>query len=241
MHYDRLKDPQTLNLYVYVRNNPLAYIDPTGWDIIQLGRSEDKINKDIDEIKQKLKGGLSEKERGKLEGRLNVLQQELDANKIVGAWLDTLHSVGEATSLKLSDLQVSTDPRGDFYALYEKQGYTKKQAEQALQEVLKPGTDGTVLFGKIYILTTGPGYTNADGFTLPKYGEVPASDMNIYGAAVIGHERYHQQFGRPEPPAYKESLRILMKFKPDAIVNKQWMEAQKAYAAGKAVVPYSPK
>jgi RHS repeat-associated protein len=33
----RLIDPQQLNLYTYGRNNPLKYIDPTGWDVTCTG------------------------------------------------------------------------------------------------------------------------------------------------------------------------------------------------------------
>jgi RHS repeat-associated protein len=41
----RVTDPQQLNLYAYVRNNPLAYIDPTGMVIDTSMLSEDELEK----------------------------------------------------------------------------------------------------------------------------------------------------------------------------------------------------
>jgi hypothetical protein len=202
-----------------------------------LGRPVAQINKDIAAIDKKLKGDLSAEERQKLEGQRNTLQTELNANKIVGAWLTALHSVGEAKDLKLSDLKVSTDPRADFTEMYKAKGYSEAQINKAFENLYKPMTGATVLEGQIYILTTGLAYRNAGGFELPGFGKIPASDLNIYGASIIGHERYHKLFGPAEPPAYKEGLRILMKFSPNVIVNKQWIDALKTSTAKSAANP----
>jgi RHS repeat-associated protein len=35
--YADITDPQTLNKYAYIRNNPLRYIDPTGHEIVGSG------------------------------------------------------------------------------------------------------------------------------------------------------------------------------------------------------------
>jgi RHS repeat-associated protein len=54
---ERLRDPQRLNLYAYVRNNPLVFYDPDGQDL-QSGTSKDqgRIKKALVEI-AKRKGG----------------------------------------------------------------------------------------------------------------------------------------------------------------------------------------
>jgi len=241
---DRLLDPQRINLYEYARNNPLFYVDPNGQDIISLGRSEDQINSDIDAINKKLKGKrLTAKQREKFTHQLDTLQQELEANKIVGQWLDALHSVGEGKDLKLSDLKVSTDARGDFLSMFGKQGYTKEEIEKAYGNTLfNPAIPAATLAGQIYVFTDRAIYKSAaaGGFELPGFGNVPLGDINIYGASMLGHERYHKYFGVAEPPAQKESLRILMRFNPDVIVNKKWIEAQKTFHAKQAGVPYPP-
>jgi len=42
----RLVNPQTLNLYAYVRNNPLKYVDPTGHEDENLKKKGKKGNND---------------------------------------------------------------------------------------------------------------------------------------------------------------------------------------------------
>jgi RHS repeat-associated protein len=41
----RLVDPQQLNLYSYVRNNPLKYIDPDGMDLVLTAKDEEDVRK----------------------------------------------------------------------------------------------------------------------------------------------------------------------------------------------------
>ncbi len=48
----RLQDPQTLNLYAYVRNNPLAFVDPDGQD---LQVSSDATEEEKKELERRLK------------------------------------------------------------------------------------------------------------------------------------------------------------------------------------------
>ena len=57
---DRMLDPQRLNLYSYVRNNPLKYNDPSGMEL-QMGDCGDYS---MDECFELLKSGLSPEDRG---------------------------------------------------------------------------------------------------------------------------------------------------------------------------------
>ena len=37
-----IQDPQSWNLYAYVRNNPLRYVDPSGNEVELLGNEEER-------------------------------------------------------------------------------------------------------------------------------------------------------------------------------------------------------
>ncbi len=59
---DRLFDPQRINLYAYVRNSPLTYVDVDGKDLLLVAKNEDEAKKRF-EIYQK---GFDPKDRGKV-------------------------------------------------------------------------------------------------------------------------------------------------------------------------------
>jgi len=46
--YADITDPQTLNKYAYVRNNPLRYIDPTGHEIVGTGPNGEVVMPNLD-------------------------------------------------------------------------------------------------------------------------------------------------------------------------------------------------
>jgi hypothetical protein len=48
---DRLIDPQRINLFIYSRNNPLKFVDPTGEDVVlKEGMTKKQVDELIDEI-----------------------------------------------------------------------------------------------------------------------------------------------------------------------------------------------
>lgn len=59
---DRLIDPQRVNLYGYVRNNPLMFVDIDGKDLLIVAKTEDEANKKF-KIYQK---GFDTKDRSKV-------------------------------------------------------------------------------------------------------------------------------------------------------------------------------
>src|SRR5690606_10858534 len=56
MQLDRMADPQRINLYSYVRNNPLMFTDPKGMDLV-LGEGDQKrLRKALVEIAKRQDG-----------------------------------------------------------------------------------------------------------------------------------------------------------------------------------------
>ncbi|MET0649343.1 MAG: RHS repeat-associated core domain-containing protein [Pyrinomonadaceae bacterium] len=247
---ERLLEPQGINLYAYAKNNPFSYVDPSGMDVIRLGRSVDAINQDIASVQSKLKGDLSGDAKQALEKQLALLQTELKANEIIGAWLAAGQAVGELKDVKLSDLSIMTSPKEDMTNLYntmnqqlpQKSQSTSEQIQALISPALGAGVQAVTVKGEIYIYAdNGRAYSIAGGGRHPVFGDITPKDVSNFGASIIGHERHHKLRGAAEPPAFAEGLRILLKFTPDMIDNKQWMEAIRTDTAKKAGVPYPPQ
>jgi hypothetical protein len=62
MKKDRLFDPQRINLYTYVRNNPLMFVDVDGQDLLLVAKAEDEAKKKFG-VYQK---GFDPKDRNKV-------------------------------------------------------------------------------------------------------------------------------------------------------------------------------
>jgi RHS repeat-associated protein len=93
MTNDRLVDPQTINLYGYCRNNPLAYTDPFGMDIHAEGTDELR-KRTIEDIKKKTGLALTADKKGNLvyaggtrpdglKGAAAVIADAIDSTKTV--------------------------------------------------------------------------------------------------------------------------------------------------------------
>ena len=86
MTTQRPADPQQLNLYAYVRNNPLRYKDPYGLDLYATGEEAERFKKDLEKA-TKLKLKLDSK-TGKItiDGKLpkNMSDAAKQISKIIG-------------------------------------------------------------------------------------------------------------------------------------------------------------
>jgi len=114
--YAKLGNPQTLNLYAYMLNNPLGGVDQDGYEIVQLGQHTDKeIAAQTTALNKQLENkDLSASDRSSINGKIQTLATEKEGNAVGNAFLSRLDTVGERGDLKLSDLSVTTDPANDF-------------------------------------------------------------------------------------------------------------------------------
>jgi hypothetical protein len=87
----RPADPQQLNLYTYVRNNPLRHIDPTGLDLYATGSEAERYRKDLEKATG-LKLQLDAKT-----GQITIVKEPnklgADAQKIKGIITDSKNMV----------------------------------------------------------------------------------------------------------------------------------------------------
>ncbi len=75
----RLLDPQSLNLYAYVRNNPLKFVDPDGMDfVLNCNGSQENCQQTVNDINNR-KGGQFKVEIGK-NNKLQVVKGSVAKN-----------------------------------------------------------------------------------------------------------------------------------------------------------------
>jgi RHS repeat-associated protein len=222
---DRQLDPQRINLYQYSRNNPLAFSDPTGMELIRLGQhTDEEIDKIVNKIDTLIKEGkLPQDVADILTKRKESLLLEKEGNKIVQEMLDKLDSAGERQGLKLSDFTLSTDVARDFRNVPDLQ-----TAEQF--GAVRRGVSREIYIFKENLLykaiQQGVAYYNQAGFTA---GEVRRPDLVIQGATFLPHEKYHRDVGASERLAYREQRRVLDQFGPGAFMNQQFFREFRDY------------
>ena len=241
---ERQLDPQAINLYQYVRNNPLAYLDPTGMELVRLGQhTDEQINNRVGEIDAEVSRIISEEQGEEAQKRIdsllgerNTLLIEQEGNRVVGQLLKELNAIGEGKGLQLSDFTLSTDPKNDYKPLVKKRGFKGKALEK---EVADSAAAVAVVFRgdskQIFINQTNMYYQavrEGYGLTYPGYGTIQPKDVAIITATYLSHEKFHRDRSSSERLAYKEQLRVLNKF-PGAFVNqKTFTDFQRVFTNG---------
>ncbi len=196
----RRVDPQTLNKYAYVRNNPLAFVDPTGEELVQLGQhTDDEIKKRNKEIGQQLKNkDLTKDQKDALEKERNTLNPEQEGNHVVGNLLADLDKTGERNGLQLSNFTLTTDTQNDFAGHTTAEGMQKLLGAQAFVIQGKGQFSGT-----IYVRTEPE-----SGFYQMSRTN---SDFGYYGGSALSHEQVHLN-GGGEYPAFQRQLGVFEGF-----------------------------
>lgn len=207
-------NPQLWNLYSYVGNNPLAYRDPTGMELIRLGQHTDaeidKRRKEIDEQLKRDKKILTKDQKKTLDAEKKTLGLEKEGNKIVGQMLSALDTKGERNGLKLGDFTLSTDSKRDF------------QSDPRIKGDPGGNAGMFVLLGystQIYVNTNSNDYKGAKGEIQGR----EAADYILYGGLAVRHEQFHRDAtDKSEHAAYAAQLKILQKFGPGAFKSKEF-------------------
>jgi RHS repeat-associated protein len=210
--------PQLWNLYNYAGNNPLAYTDPTGMELVQLGQhTDEEIKRRQAEIKQqrqdlKKDKSISNDERKAQEKALkaenNTLGLEMEGNRVGNALLASLDAKGERNGLKLSDLTFSTDSKHDF------------DQDKRVSDDPGKGAGMFVLNGysrQIYL------NRKSSDYSLYESGD---SDGVLYGGTALRHEQVHRdnypRGDTSEHAAYSLQLKLLQQYGPGAFKSRDF-------------------
>ena len=220
---ERQLNPQNLNLYAYVANNPLAYLDPTGMELVKLGQhTDEQINKRVAEIDEALKAeNITNKQKQDLGKERNTLLLEQQGNTIVTDMLNALPA-GDRQGLSLKDFTLSTEGKNDFDEKTRKYiDKGEKESGGAASMMFLPGSKAK----QIYIFATDANYQSivTGGGTHQRTNTiVPRNDLILAISAKIPHERAHRDSGASERTEFTIELRVLQQYGPGPFVNKEY-------------------
>jgi RHS repeat-associated protein len=223
-------NPQLWNLYNYSGNNPLAYLDPTGMERVKLGRHDDAyIDNRRKEIDRQLKKDKSLTKAGRetLKREKRTLELEKEGNQIARKFLAKLDSIGERQGLQVSDFTLSTGGPNDF--LSDPTFVAAAGSSERAKTIAEKTAAGSMFVfpgnwsSEIFINTSGMSYQGALGNN-PSF---ETADFIIFMGTQAVHERSHRDSPTEaqrlsEGTAYKEQLRVLQRFGPNAFKSRDY-------------------
>ena len=150
---DRVIDPQRLNLYAYVRNNPLVYVDPDGRDLQKGAKFDQRIEKALVELAKRADGRKLLERLDKLSAKIELNSGKAYDDRTGKEVYGNTFSVDRVKITKDGDINGSIDVRLNF-ALADRDRNLKgavdvdppkNDAEQTTHELvhLKRTADGT--------------------------------------------------------------------------------------------------
>ncbi|RMG01753.1 MAG: hypothetical protein D6735_11320, partial [Acidobacteria bacterium] len=169
---DRRVDPQRLNLYAYVRNNPFKFVDITGEDLVLANRNARAI------FRQVMIHGLTQTERSNIRVLANgrVVLRNPNAINLQNASYAYQQLVGIVSNRNLT-INVYGVTKGQavqnvsYQYAYESAGVTLGSPGDAKRDVVIP------VGGGVQVAGNPPGSGN----------KVPTTDDTIFAHEVFGH------------------------------------------------------